>query len=353
MYQRPDGRWQAIKTVNGIRTSFYSCEKTKRAAEKDIAAQIEEREKQGKQETRFGHIAEEWLAYKKETVGEKTYETYIPVVRRFQELKGKAIETITPQDIQHIINDLYRQGFSKTVLLRTKNVFSMISDFALGKGIMVANITRAITIPKNAKRDARDALSQEEIDIVIDHANGEFGLYPLFLLYTGCRRGEALALQWQDIDFENDTITIKKAIEYAQNQGKIKLPKTASGVREIPLLEVLKEKLPRDKPAEDYIFGEKRPYSETMIKKRWNKYLKETQLNITQHQLRHTYATMLVKAGINVKTAQQLLGHSDVQTTLNIYTHIGNSLNEDAKSGLNQYVNKYTSKNTSKIKKSQ
>ena len=79
-------------------------------------------------------------------------------------------------------------------------------------------------------------------------------------------------------------------------------------------------------------------YSETMLKRRWDKYLKMTGLNITQHQLRHTYATMLYRAEIDAKTAQKLLGHSDVGTTLNIYTHIGRELDQKIMGKLNEYL---------------
>lgn len=77
-----------------------------------------------------------------------------------------------------------------------------------------------------------------------------------------------------------------------------------------------------------------------MIKRRWEKCIKSVGLNITQHQLRHTYATLLYRSGIDAKTAQGLLGHSDVQTTLNIYTDIAEDIKKISVDKLNQFLNK-------------
>lgn len=75
-----------------------------------------------------------------------------------------------------------------------------------------------------------------------------------------------------------------------------------------------------------------------MIRRRWHKYIKATGLNITQHQLRHSYATILYRAGIDLKTAKNLLGHADVQTTLNIYTHLEKEISQNTFDKINNFV---------------
>lgn len=161
------------------------------------------------------------------------------------------------------------------------------------------------------------------------------------MMYTGLRRGELCALQWKDIDFENKLIHISKSISFVNNRPRLKPPKTKTGIRSIPLLDAISEYLnPAGHKPEHFIFGGAEPFSETMIKRRWNHYISLTELNITQHQLRHTFATLLYKSGIDVKTAQSILGHADIETTLGRYTHIEQTLKVQniASNKLNEYI---------------
>lgn len=337
MKPRKDGRYVKKKIIDGTPVYFYSDEKTERAARIDIDRQMLAYTAKTAESENFGVVANEWLAAKAETVGHKTYLTYKETVSRLEALADKKIDALQASDVQSIINRLYNHGYSKTVILRTKGVVSMILDYAIGKNIKVYNFTRSVTIPRNAKRAERSALTDAEIESVIDHVNDDFGLYPFFLMYTGLRRGEALALQWRDVDLEHGTISISKSIEFSSAAGHAKTPKTESGVRQIPILSPLVPHLKGGNP-DEYVFGGSRHYSETMIRRRWDKYLAATGLNITQHQLRHTYATMLYRAHIDAKTAQHLLGHSDVSTTLNIYTHIAKELDTDVANRINAYL---------------
>lgn len=337
MKPRKDGRYAKKKVINGKAVFFYSDEKTERAAQKDIDRQMLAYASKVEESENFGAIAEEWLSMKKDEVGHKTYLTYKETVSRLGSLANKKIDALQASDVQSIINRLYNQGYSKTVILRAKGVVSMTLDYAIGKNIKVYNFTRSVTIPRNAKRSERSALTDAEIETVAAHVNDEFGLYPFFLMYTGLRRGEALALQWRDVDMEHSIISISKSIEFSSAAGRTKAPKTESGVRQIPILAPLVPYLKGGK-TDEYVFGGSRHYSETMIRRRWDKYLSTTGLHITQHQLRHTYATMLYRAQIDAKTAQHLLGHSDVSTTLNIYTHIAKELDADVTAKINAYL---------------
>ena len=150
----------------------------------------------------------------------------------------------------------------------------------------------------------------------------DFGMWAMILLYTGMRRGELAAIQLKDIDFNNGIIHVWRSVEFINNQPVLKdMPKSISGVRDIPILDILKPLLLfhcKDLGDNDFIFGKTAPLTETKIKKRWKKYCKEIDIDIHQHQLRHAYAKILYRAGIDPKTAQGLLGHADIQTTMNI-----------------------------------
>ena len=179
----------------------------------------------------------------------------------------------------------------------------------------------------------RRALTDEEIDLIKNNIEAPGGLFAYTLLYTGLRRGEILRLQYKDIDRENKLIHVNKSAYYTSNKRKIKTPKTESGVRDVILLPDLEKVLPKGK-ANKYIFSVtgKEPYSDDQARTLWENYCKATGLTVSPHYLRHNYATILFKSGVDVKTAQYLLGHSDIHTTMNIYTHLQKSmLDERAK----------------------
>ena len=146
-----------------------------------------------------------------------------------------------------------------------------------------------------------------------------FGIFAYFLLYTGCRRGEALALRYEDIDYENKTILINKSLYWQGNKAEIKSTKTKAGTRSIILLDALAAKLPK---GTGYVFGGDAPLTNTAFRRRWDKYIKISGVTATCHQLRHLFATILYECGIDEKLAQELLGHSSITVTRNVYTHI-------------------------------
>ena len=163
--------------------------------------------------------------------------------------------------------------------------------------------------------------------------NGTMGLFAYFLLYTGLRKGEALALIFNDIDMDNKVIHVNKTLVYKGSQGFIKpCTKTEAGMRDVNILSVLLPKLPKGKPDTPVFANTNGEYiTNSQYSRMWNKYLKDsgikdildtTGTTLCAHQLRHAFATILYEAEIPVKDAQELMGHADIQTTHKIYTHI-------------------------------
>lgn len=175
-------------------------------------------------------------------------------------------------------------------------------------------------------------------------ADCSFGMFAYLILFTGCRRGEALALQWKDVDLTKNIISINKSVNYNgadQNKPVVSQhTKSAAGMRSVIILDCLKNRLEQQEEdnKEYYLFGGEKPLTKSAFRKRWQKYLKETDLNITPHQLRRAYAMLLYDAGIDEKLAQDLMGHSSIQLTKNIYTHIRTSRKENAAKELNSFV---------------
>lgn len=145
----------------------------------------------------------------------------------------------------------------------------------------------------------------------------------MFALLTGLRKQEILALQWNDIDFESDIISVTKAVEHIGKRPSIKTTKTESGIREVPLLNMLKEKLfPLKASASSYIFSDdngKTPLSEHRFERLYKDYCRDTGISCSSRQLRHSYATVAVEEDIAPKDLQNALGHADITTTMNVY----------------------------------
>lgn len=332
MYQRPDGLYERGVTVNGKRVRFRG------KSPEEVIAKIALYK--GEQETgpKFLQIAEQWrTAYEKE-VEYNTYHKSTSAYKRVKDYFGEMyIREITPVHVSQFYNTLAIKKFSKKTVNNTKAILSNVFKYGIILGEVSSNPTTMVAIPKNLVQTKRELPSDEDIEKVKNSIDCTFGLFPLLVMYTGCRKGEALALKYGDIDFENKRITISKSTYFEGSKAKIKQPKTEAGIREIPLLDKLAVHLPKGKK-DDFIFSMDgtEPYGHSTFNRHFKKYKEESGVEATPHQLRHAYATMLYEAGIDEKLAQELLGHADISTTKNIYTHIRSKKIDDAANALNK-----------------
>lgn len=162
------------------------------------------------------------------------------------------------------------------------------------------------------------------------------------------RKGEALALTYADIDKENKVIHITKSLAYKYNTPYIKDPKTAAGVRDVPLLDELAPFIPDGEPHE-FVFspdGENRPMSMMVFQRKWANFQKATGITCTAHQLRHSFATMLYDADVDVKQAQDILGHTTEAMTMDVYTKISERKRKSAADNLNAFIKSKHSNDT-------
>lgn len=171
-------------------------------------------------------------------------------------------------------------------------------------------------------------------DSVVERIKESKELFPLFLLYTGCRPSEALAVKYEDIDLENNKIIINKTVIFINEKRVLRYKtKTAKSNREIILLNPLKAILPANRKG--FIFQTKDGlYSKKQLRDYWA----SLNLGITAYQLRHSYVTMLYEAGIDPEVAMTQTGHSNISTMRNVYTHIKNSKRKEAEQKLNDYL---------------
>lgn len=342
MKKRKDGRYcKAITLPNGKRKYFYSDEQNERRATKDINEQILAYTESTGSNALFSVVAAEWNSEHDKKISQSSRYVNEPIYKRVVEYFGKMkISEITLKDVNHFIDWIVSKKYSRgrcTILLCT---VKMIFKYAVMNGYIDSDPSLYAKLPGNLKDNKRNALTSEEIETVKAYKDSKFGFFAYFLMHTGCRRGEALALKYSDVDFQNRKISINKALVFSKKDYIQNHTKTESGMREIPIPSVLCEELRKRMTSEDdYIFQKKSGgiYTQSSFVYAWNQYKKMTHLNIIPHQLRHQFATFLYDAGVDVKSAQRILGHSDVSTTMNIYTHLSETKKEEAANKIEKF----------------
>lgn len=298
--------------------------------------------------------ADVWLKTYKAGKEYKTYQMYDVTIRNHivKELGHLKLVDLKPFHIQGLINNRYKQGLTKT-LRNIKLTLNQMFEQAIENELMIKNPAKRVEIPRVDKEDRRP-LTDEELKY-LDLA--EFTLkekaFVCVCTYAGLRRGEALALTKNDI--KKGVISVTKTIVFKNNQPELKNhTKTDAGMREVPIIEELKSVLDAFVKTVKgiYLFQPQKSnglMTETAFRSMWSciwrklnkaaggKHDVIAYAKITPHMLRHTYATMLYYAGVDIKMAQYLMGHASAETTLEIYTHL--KMKESAPSKkLNKYI---------------
>lgn len=247
---------------------------------------------------------------------------------KIKNLRQSHIEGFRKQQIESKKIDQYNKGLT---------TIRAIMKYAVQKNIIVKDITEGMTrIKYNGLKEKR-ALTIEERKLLEKADFNEFERCFLnLLLYTGMRKSEALALNVADIDFSKKKITVCKTLVSSKKVDLClqEYPKTKAGKRHIPILAPLFPILKEYCSGKNGILflSEYGGYiGSSAFFKRWKQIMKKLQAasdkpisdDITAHMFRHTYASDLYKAGVDIKQAQYLLGHDDIKTTLDTYTHFG------------------------------
>lgn len=285
----------------------------------------------------FAEVASAWENRHREEISPQSWARYAPHYAQLVAIYGaKPITQISAQDVGQDIARTKAAGYSQSIIKMRKSIFTQILDSALASGDIPYNPGVSVKLPKGLKKGKRSAPTEQEMAIVAKSVNIPFGFYAYFLLMTGLRRGEALALKQDDIDLVHRTINITKEVIFATgNQPIVSSPKTEAGIRVIPIAaalyptlsiylanlegEVVFPYMEKDGRTED------RYMTSTTYKNAWRKYQEMTGLKITAHHLRHGTATIMYEAGVDVYTTQNFLGHADITTTMKTYTDLRES----------------------------
>lgn len=361
---RSDGRYMTTCIINGKRKYLY--DRDPEALYHKLNAPQEEKP------LLFREIALAWQNDTWEKLREGTIACYDSHFNRAIERFGDYVAAeIEPHEISTHLQILKSQGLAASTIKKQRVVYKQIFQYAImhreyGRELRynpVTNVKLPDGLPKAKKRTAPE---DEIVKKIRENAStAYFGMFALFLICTGLRRGEALAVRWKDVDFAAGTISCSESISHRGSTAKAAPPKTAQGYRTVPILPALSEALERPQSAKltDYIFyGEDpaKPMPKSTYDRRWHHYCVEMGFvtdepevkvskqgktytvhhykpTLTAHELRHGYATMLFEADVDVFTAKTLLGHADIETTMAIYTHLRARKKADSIEKLKEY----------------
>lgn len=365
IYKRKDGLWCGAVSLGYdpqgklIRKVIYG--KTRQEVSEKIAKLLNEYHAgllTAKERFSFGQWLWTYLElYKKPEVRATTYELYATILRKHipEQVAKIPLEKLRVEHLQKLYLDLEKAGYTRLVQILHNLIHSALKH-ALRLGYVSRNVSEATTRPRIKRKSVR-ILSKEEMECFLTFAK-EHRLYPAFLLLlsTGLRRGELLALEWKDVDFERSTLTVRRNLVPLRGKFIFSEPKTRGSYRTLPLpekvLEVLKEwrkkwieeklQLGPDWPNTDLIFPTEvhTPYHPRNFLRKLKEILRKANLpqDITIHALRHTYASLLLASGEHPKVVQELLGHSSITTTLDVYSQVMPGLKEKAAQKINDLL---------------
>lgn len=352
IYKRSDGRWEGryikMHMTNGKAKYGYVYAKTYRETKAKL---IEATAKNGSAQTEvfpakstdsFSGAASEWLDHLRPKVKESTYNKYhnllhAYILPRFSEIQ---LQNITHEFIETNCSELLKsggarqKGLSPKTVSDTLSVIRSILKYASASGKCVLNDGRLVRVKHSAK--AIKVFSKSEQDRLLSYLQrnpSSINTGIMLCLFTGMRVGEICALHWEDISLSEQTIYVHQTMQRIQNKNDassktkvvITTPKSSCSNRIIPLPKVLTTYISSYcKPATGFFLtNSTQKYIEPRtMQNHFKRIIKECGLeNVNYHILRHTFATRCVELGFDIKSLSEILGHANVNITMNRYVH--------------------------------
>ncbi len=356
--RHPDGRWYArisIGWVNGKRKRrpFYG--KSRKEVHAALTKALRDRQ-QGLPISsgvgqRLGSYLTRWLEHVKPSIRPRTYERFEGIVRLHvtPDLGKIRLERLTPEHVQQLLNRKLAAGLSAQSVRHIRTILGIALKRAV-KWNLVGRNAAALTDGPKVERAPITPLSADEARRLLAAVSGHrLEAFYLIALALGLRRGEALGLSWDDLDQDARTMQISRALQRAEGKLQLLPLKTKSSHRTIRLPEVVVRALQRHKASQaqerlaagadwkgatdNLIFATETGtrLEPRNVNRNFKLALKRAVLSDTKlHNLRHTAATLMLAEGVPAKVVQEILGHSKISTTLDVYSHTTPGLMNDA-----------------------
>jgi len=356
IYQRADGRWAAAITLaNKRRTTLYG--RTREDVGKKLTALLKNRDDGlpvANSQLTVGAYVEDWLASVKPTLRATTWARYDQLMRGHvvPRIGTVKLSKLGPQHLSRLYADLLvdgkapasgekpARGLKPATVVQTHRVLHRALSHAARWGLVVRNVATLVDAPRVTQEEMQ-TLSPAEVKRFLAKANGH-RLHALFALAisTGMREGELLALRWRHVDLDAGVLQVMGTLQRTPEGMRISEPKTKKSRRQIHLtrtaIDALKAHRVRQNEERlrmgpvwednDLVFTNtigRYVNTSNMLNREYRPLLEKAGLpKIRFHDLRHTAATLMLGAGVHPKVVSEMLGHSQIAVTMDLYSHV-------------------------------
>jgi len=358
MYKRKNGLWSAQISVQGKRVTNYF--KTQREG-LDWLQQMRNQIRAGLTFTGaqlpLREFLSQWLGSIRESVKGKTLHQYGQIVRDHiaPRLGNIKLKDLRPDQIQALYNEKLDSGISARTVILIHAVLHKALKHALKQGIIGRNPTDAVNRPKFRRKEMLTLSDSQVRTLLLVVKDTRFEALFWIAVSTGLRQGELLGLRWSDLDWQSRRLHVQRQLQRVTGGLEFTEPKSAAGNRVIVLGQeaiiklrkhqniLIQEKQKAEEKWEehDLIFPSTHgtPLDHRNLYRFFKLFLKEAGLpDIRFHDLRHTAATLMLQQGIHPKVVQERLGHADITLTLNTYSHVLPSMQQEAAEKLDELL---------------
>ncbi len=359
--KRADGRWMAqVSMPDGTRKTAYAHTRADAQARlKDLHAEVERagRLMPGVAYRTMGDFFAAWLAMIEQSVKPATVRHYRYMIRLAHELETVPPAKLTPQHLQKLLARRLADGLSPTTVHHLYGVLHHVCATGVRQGVFDRNLMEMVDAPR-VRRHEMATLSLDAVQALLSQLR-ENRYYALFVLAiaTGMRQGEILGLRWPDVDCEHGTIAITRALQRVKGEPLLMEPKSASSRRLIAVgaatahaLEAHRERQVREReiladqwiPGWNLVFCTQKGlplHPGYLVHRVFEPALARAGLpHMRFHDLRHTAATLMLKAGVHPKVVSEMLGHSSIGLTLDTYSHTTHGMHSQAAETMDRLI---------------
>jgi integrase len=358
--KQDDGRWHGFVSMgakgDGTRDRRHVSATTRAAVVEKVKALEAKRDAGMVGTSGKAMLVDEWLDYWAENIASvrvraRTLATYRTMIRlHLNPYIGKRrLDQLQPEHLEQTYKQLLDKGLSPASVLRVHRMLHRALKIAMQRDRVARNVATLVEPPRQERPKTPEPLDVEECKRVLAAAEGlRNSARWTVALALGLRQSEALALQWKDIDFDRGTLSVRRGLHRVPGEGLVFTePKTDRSRRTIAVPAPLIEALRKQRVAQneerliagtdwddwDLVFAQPngRPLDKHSDYEAWIRLLNRAKVrHIRLHDGRHTAATLLLTAGVHPRVVMELLGHSQMRTTTDIYSHVMPALAKEA-----------------------
>jgi integrase len=371
VFQRHDGLWVGVlhvgyrdgrrqrKTVYGKTAEEAAAKLRKEQANRDNGLPIITGRQTVKQ------FLLDWLENSaKPSLRHKSFVSYKQLLTKhvIPVLGHRDLTKLTPQEVQAMLNAIHAGELSPRTVQYVRAVLRRALNYALKWGLVVRNVAALTDAPRVVRKEVKPFTIAEIPTLLRAFENERLGPLYLLALSHGLRQGEALGLQWSELDLNGKFLRVKQALQWVQKEARFVEPKTKQSNRQIALSErVIKAlKKHRKQQLEDrlraggdwvengLVFTTRsgRPLDGVNVTRDFKRMLKNWGLPVRRfHDLRHTTASLLLHQNVHMRVVMDLLGHSEIRVTMDLYSHVGSELQREAARQMDSLLKSARSRN--------